>query len=333
MKALCFSALLVLFASAGCAHRGVVPEAVPAPIQYRSEYFPYVAGYDLNRWRILSPAERQVVLAQGDLVLADAQAAHFIGVLAEPSTASIAEIRTAALLSLQQEGPDLKVLSQTPVTVSSVPGTLVTLRVTVRGTLLQYRIAFLQYAGFAWRIAYWSREEVFDERAPDYAQFLADFRLRQAAPPKADYAIAYPSPKWGYIVTLPYPEWAPGDERIVRDAEQEFHARSNLAYFTIIPERIALPLAELERRAVARIVESSGGRFHPTESRAVQIDGHAGKLVTGRADIDGVRYEYMLLFVVRGGTAYQFAAWAPDEIFRERYRAQFTAALEGIQFL
>lgn len=328
-----FSLCLWLAAApfAGCAKD--VPVYAPAPVTFRSENFPYSVSYDLNRWRILAMAERDIVMAQADLLISGPDAVHFIGVTVERSNASNAELKTRALIALQQKGPDLKVLAQNPVTVAGAPGLQVQLQTTIREQPLGFELVFVQYGGYAYQLAYWAGADRFTEREPDFRDFVSSFQPRSPMTKAATANVAYPSPQAGYIITLPAPEWKLSAEPLSNDADQQFETHTGLSYMMVIAERLPISVASLAERGVARLRQSSQGRFKVTGHEDVTLDGVPGRIVYGETNVEGSLYKHAILFVAHGGRAYQIAAWAPADLFQERYRKQFVEIFLTLQFL
>lgn len=330
-----FRILLLLAVVAGlaaCAEKR--PDLAPAPLLYKSDKFPYQATYDLNRWRILAPSEREIVMAQADLVLANAKADHFMSVMVERSNASLAEMRTRTLIALQQRGPDLKVVAQNPVTVAGAPALNLQIEATLRERPLAFSVVFLQYGGFAYTISYWSGTETFPDRVQDFEDFVRGFRPR--APQQRNRVeghIAYPSPKAGYIITLPAPEWKTSREKLSPDADQQFQTDTALAYVMVIHERLPIALDSLVERGVARMRQASQGGFKAVSQETLSVDGTPARVVYGETMVQSTKFQYAILFAVNNGIAYQMAAWAPAELFQERYKAQFLDIFRAVQFL
>lgn len=326
--------LWLLVAAAGlaaCAKDAVI--YAPAPVNYKSDNFPYLVSYDLNRWRILASAERDIVMAQSDLLLSSPEAVHFIGVTVERSGASTAELKTRALIGLQQKGPDLKVLAQNPVTVAGAPALQVQLQATIRDNQLGFELVFVQYGGYAYQLAYWAAADRFNEREADFRDFVSSFQPRSPVSKTTTANVAYPSPQNGYIITLPAPEWRQSPERLSNDADLQFETHTSLSYVMIIAERLPISLESLAERGVARIRQSSQGRFKVTAREDVTVDGVPAKIIYGETSIEGTLYKHAILFVSHGGRAYQVAAWAPADLFQERYRKQFLEIFLTLQFL
>lgn len=309
------------------------PIYAPAPVTFRSEHFPYAVAYDLNRWRILATAERDIVMAQSDMLLSGPEAVHFIGVTVERSSASTAELKTRALIALQQKGPDLKVVAQNPITVAGAPALQVQLQATIRESRLAFELVFVQYGGYAYQLAYWAAADRFLDREPDFRDFVSSFQPRSPLTKAATANVAYPSPQAGYIITLPAPEWRQSAERLSNDADQQFETHTSLSYLMIIAERLPISVGSLAERGVARLRQSSQGRFKVTETEDVTVDGMPAKIVFGETSLEGTLYKHAILFVVREGRAYQVAAWAPADLFQERYRKQFVEIFLSLQFL
>jgi hypothetical protein len=309
------------------------PDLQPAPVLYRSDQFPFEVSYDLNRWRILAPNEREIVMAQADLLLANSTATHFISIMAERSNATLAEMRTRALIALQQKGPDLKVLAQNPVTVAGAPALNIQLQATIREKPLAFSLLFLQYGGVAYTISYWSAGDTFLERTSDFEDFVHSFRPRSLRQVRPAGLIAYPSPSAGYILTLPTPEWRQSTEKLSADAEQQFQTHTALAYLMVIHERLPIALETLRQRGIGRMQQSSQGAFRPTATEDLVIDGVDAKVVFGETQVQGTKFQYAILFAVHQGHAYQMAAWAPEDLFRERYREQFMEIFRTLQFI
>lgn len=311
------------------------PDLDPAMLTFKSDKFPYALAYDLNRWRIMAPAERQMVMIQADVVFADAPGSHFISVTVEPSTASLAEMRTQALIALQQKGPDLRVSSQTPVTVAGAPALSVRLEATFRELPLAYQLVFIQYGGYAYQIAHWSGVGKLADRQADFDRVVASFKPAAVAPPapEAVHPVAYPSPSWGYIITLPDPEWRPSAGKLSAESDQQFQTAAGLAFVMVVAERLSIDVDQLSQRGIARLVESSHGRFRKGASSELAVDGVPARVVMGDTVVEGTRVRYAVLFASRGGIAYQVAAWAPEDLFVSRYETQFLAMFRSMQFL
>jgi hypothetical protein len=324
--------ILALLASA-CAHRQVTEELPSAEVTFRSEALPYAITYDLNRWRILAPHEQQALLADSDFVLSDGQGQFFMSIIGEFSTATVTELRTTALVGLQQRGPDLRVLHQSPVTIAGEKGILVRLGITMRDTPLMYEIAFLQKDGVAYQFIYWAGQERFHERAGDFRALLKSFApVRTVARQKA-FNVAYPSPGWGYMINLPYPEWRASTDRSIGEADLEFRARTNMAWVTVIPQHLNVTLPQMEQMVIEGLRQSTRGRFALLRSEAFQIDGRPARIIEGEADGENGKFRYLVAFIIRNGTAFQIAGWAPAALFEERYREQFEAIFAGMEFL
>jgi hypothetical protein len=322
---------VLLLALAACT--GKKPDLAPAGVTFKSDAYPYEISYDLNRWRILAPSEREIIMTQADLVIASAGADHFLSVTAEHSPASLAEMRTRALIALQQRGPDLKVRFQSPVTVAGVPGLTVQVEATINQTPLAFSLVFVQYGGYAYQLAYWSGPKTFLDREADFRDFVASFHPRMVQSTAAAGEVAYPSPQAGYIITLPAPEWHVSRERLSPDADQQFETRTSLAYVMVVSERLTMTLDALAERGVSRLRQSSNGRFKPTDSQPLSVDGEPARVVYGEATVEGTKFQYAILFVVHGGRVYQVAGWAPADLFRERYREQLLDMFRGLQFI
>lgn len=325
------AALALLFALAACTAKK--PDLAPAAVTYKSDNFPYEVSYDLNRWRILPTSERELVMTQADLVLASAAADQFLSVSAERSPATLAEMRTRALIALQQRGPDLKVRAQNPVTVAGVPALALQLEATVNQTQLAFELVFVQYGGHAYQLAYWAAPKKFLERTGDFRDFVASFRPRMPQLTGVSGNVAYPSPQAGYILTLPAPEWRASRERLSPDADQQFETHTALAYVMVISERLTMTLDALADRGIDRLRKSSGGRFKVLQSQPLSVDGESARVVFGEASVEGTVFHYAILFVVHEGRVYQVAGWAPADLFRERYREQFLDIFRSLQFL
>jgi hypothetical protein len=331
VRSFLFLAFIVLIG--GCSKNKVKP-LEPAPVQYKSDDFPYTVSYDLNRWRILPPSDRQMVMAQADVVFTDGLAEHFLAVSVERSGATVSELRTRALIALQQKGPDLQVLSQGPVTVANSPALQVQLQATIRDVPLAFRLVFLQYGGNAYQLAYWSSVEKYMDRVEEFDDFLRSFQPHSTSAGKPVIRqIAYPSPKRGYIITLPYPEWRQSIDKLSDDADQQFQTETGLTYMMVIAEPLATGLDNLSEKGLARLREASRNRFHELSRRDQVIDDVPTRIVFGRTDVEGNTFDYAILFAVHNGFAYQVAAWAPKDLFSERYQTQFVEIFKNIQFL
>ncbi len=319
-----------------CAHGRPANETLPvASVTYRSATGNFMLAYDLNRWRILRREERQVIMDQADVVFTDAAARHFMSVSTVQAERTLGELRTRALLALQQKGPDLKVLAQKPITVATVPGVRVSLRVTVRGLPLRYEIAFLQYGGRAYEVAYWSDAEKFDERAGDFDDLLQSFQLLRVAEarPVEPTWVAYPSPTRGYIVSLPAPGWKLSRESVVADADRQFETDSRLGYLAVIPEDFTGTLEQLSEGGVERLRRASGGALRVIASREVTVDGVRAVIVDAEVMASGHPFRYALLFAVKDGRAWQVAGWAPAELFKAEIGEQVREVFERLSFL
>lgn len=332
MKPALVSAIAALLFCSACASAKPTPDLPPALVTYRSERFPYTLTYDLNRWRILDKSEKQFLMPNADLLLADAPAQHFVAVLAEPSHLSASEMRTRVLLELQRRGPDLRVLSEQPVTVAGAPALQLRLRMSARGEDNLFDLIFLQYGGIAYQLVYQSKALVYDERAEDFRNLARSFKPQSRSSTRPVRDVAYPSIEGRYIITLPEPEWQPG-ERTVEDAERQFATENGLAFLAVIIDPMEVSLEHAVQMGINRLNEASHGGFEVFEQRDLTVDDIAARVVFGLTTIEGNRFAYAILFAVHSGRVYQFAGWAPEDLFRDRYQRQFLDVFASLEFV
>lgn len=319
-----------------CSAREIVPDVPPAPVTHRSDKFPYTVDYDLNRWRMLKDEERQAVMPQADMLLANARASHFIGVIAESAYATLVEMRTRALVSLQTRGPDMRVLSQDSIEVAGVPALRVRVSITMSERPLLYEIVFLQHGDVAYQFSYWTDAPRFEERLGDFRYVVESFSPR--GPASSSRArrvqwVSFPEPRWRYMVVVPQPGWSVNRNPVVDGASHEFRSSTNLAFLAVIPEAFIGTSYDLEEAGLQRLHKAAGGQFEVIRRDDVYVDGHPARRVEAATTVEGHRFRYLILYVVRGPNAYQVVGWAPEKLFEEQVREQLMTVFDRFEFL
>ena len=329
--------LIMAVSLTGCSAREVVPDVPPAPVTHNSNQFPYSIDYDLNRWRMLKDEERQTVMSRADILLANSRASHFIGIVVEEARASLVEMRTRALVSLQTQGPDMQVLSQDSVEVAGVPALRVRVSITMGNQPLLYELVFLQYGELAYQFSYWTEAPQFEKRLGDFRFVVESFSPR--GPARSERAqresewVSFPQPAWRYMIAVPRPAWGINRQPVVEGASHEFRTSSRLAFLSVIPERFIGTSYDLEEAGLQRLHRAAQGQFEVLHREDVMVEGHPGRRVEAATEVEGHRFRYLLLYVVRGQFAYQVVGWAPEKLFEEQVRQELLQIFDRFEFL